>query len=203
MSVSVELSIGSKVEQFARCVVGSGCECVAVGEEPTCQLCHCWRGMTYWTALMSDSWPVKVWTALPVRISQTLAVASQAPETKRLALGAREILPNQLMCLSPEQASSPHNIPSMIVKLLSPDALLDIPKHTRHVSRTSNDPPIIDKSTSRQVPRMSTKFSSKFDLPARSSRSSASNRVDGTDVVQSTTSDKVAAWRVCTSHDPT
>jgi hypothetical protein len=101
------------------------------------------------------------------------------------------------------QASSPHDVPSMIIKLLSPDALLDIPKHTRHVSRTSNNPPIIDKSTSRQVPRMSTKFSSKFDLPARSSRSSTSDGIDGTDVVQSTTSDKVAAWRVCTSHDPT
>jgi hypothetical protein len=36
---------------------------------------------------------VKVWTALPVRISQTLAVASQAPDTKRLAFGASEILP--------------------------------------------------------------------------------------------------------------
>jgi hypothetical protein len=91
----------------------------------------------------------------------------------------------------------------MIIKLLSSDALLDIPEHTRHVSRTSNDPPIIDESTSGQVPRMSTEFSSKFDLPARSTRSSTSDRVDGTDIIQSTTSDKVAAWGVCTSHDPT
>src|ERR1700675_4445617 len=33
-------------------------------------------------ALMSDSWPAKVWTALPARISHSLAKASQAPETK-------------------------------------------------------------------------------------------------------------------------
>ncbi len=41
---------------------------------------------------MSDSCPVKVCTAFPVRISQTFAVASQAPDTKRLALGASDKL---------------------------------------------------------------------------------------------------------------
>jgi hypothetical protein len=101
------------------------------------------------------------------------------------------------------QASLPHDIPSMIIKLLGPDALLDIPEHTRHVSGTSNNPPIVDESTCRQVPRMSTKFSSKFDLSARPTRSSTSDRIDGTDVVQSTTSDKVTTGGVCTSHDPT
>lgn len=36
---------------------------------------------TYETALISDSCPVKVWTALPVRMSHTFAVASHAPDT--------------------------------------------------------------------------------------------------------------------------
>jgi len=93
MSVGIEFSIGSKVEQFAGCIVGPRCKGVTVWEESACQLCRCWRERTHWTALISDSWPVKVWTALPVRTSHTLAVASQAPDTKRLALGASEILP--------------------------------------------------------------------------------------------------------------
>ena len=37
---------------------------------------------TYETALMSDSCPVNVCVARPVRMSQSFAVASQAPETK-------------------------------------------------------------------------------------------------------------------------
>lgn len=53
-------------------------------------------GDTYWTALISDSCPVNVCTALPVRISQTFAVASQDPDTNRLALGASEMLSHQL-----------------------------------------------------------------------------------------------------------
>jgi hypothetical protein len=99
--------------------------------------------------------------------------------------------------------SLPHDVPSVVVEFLSPDTLLDIPEHTRHVSRTSNDPPVIDESTSTQVTRMSTKLSSEFDLSAWSSRSSTSDRIDGTDIIQSTTSDKVTARGVCTSHDPT
>lgn len=48
---------------------------------------------TYETALMSDSWPVKVCVARPVRISQSFAAASQAPEMKTLLLpGARDKL---------------------------------------------------------------------------------------------------------------
>jgi len=48
---------------------------------------------TYETALISDSWPVKVCVARPVRISQSFAAASQAPEMKTLLLpGARDKL---------------------------------------------------------------------------------------------------------------
>lgn len=122
---------------------------------------------------------------------------------KEIGVGCERDTASQLTCVTCDLASLPHNIPRVIIKLLSPDTLFDIPEHTRHVTRTSNNPPIIDKSTSRQVPRMSTEFSSKLHLSARPSRSSTSNRVNGTDVVQSTTSDKVAAWRICTSHDPT
>lgn len=47
---------------------------------------------THWTALISLSCPAKVWTAFPERISQTLAIASQAPETKRFGFGPSERL---------------------------------------------------------------------------------------------------------------
>ena len=41
---------------------------------------------TYDTALMSLSWPTKVCIARPARMSQSLDVASHAPETKRFGL---------------------------------------------------------------------------------------------------------------------
>lgn len=51
----------------------------------------------YETALMSDSWPVKVCVARPVRISHSLAVASHAPEMKTLLLlGASDKLKGQI-----------------------------------------------------------------------------------------------------------
>jgi hypothetical protein len=55
--------------------------------DPTAQ-----HNITHFTALMSDSWPVNVWVARPLRISQSLAVASQAPETKTFWLGPSERL---------------------------------------------------------------------------------------------------------------
>lgn len=45
-----------------------------------------------WTALISDSCPTNVWTHLPFLISQTFAVASQAPETKMFLSGAMDKL---------------------------------------------------------------------------------------------------------------
>ena len=47
---------------------------------------------TDWTALMSDSCPVNVCTAFPDRTSQTLAVASHAPETNRFWFDDRDSL---------------------------------------------------------------------------------------------------------------
>ena len=50
------------------------------------------RRDTHCTALISDSWPLKVWVARPLRISQSLAEASHAPETNTFWLGPRERL---------------------------------------------------------------------------------------------------------------
>lgn len=53
----------------------------------------CYRGMKLTvTALISDSWPVNVCLHMPSRMSQSLAEASQAPETKVRLSGERERL---------------------------------------------------------------------------------------------------------------
>jgi hypothetical protein len=44
------------------------------------------------TALISDSCPVKVCVALPLLVSQSLAVASQAPETNTFGFGPKDKL---------------------------------------------------------------------------------------------------------------
>lgn len=49
-------------------------------------------------ALMSDSWPVKVCRHIPSRTSQSLAEASQAPETNSLVSGASERLMTSPVC---------------------------------------------------------------------------------------------------------
>lgn len=47
---------------------------------------------------MSDSWPVKVCLHMPSRISQSLAEASQAPETNNRESGARDRLMTSPVC---------------------------------------------------------------------------------------------------------
>lgn len=49
-------------------------------------------------ALMSDSWPVKVCRHIPSLTSHSLAEASQAPETKHRASGARDKLITSPVC---------------------------------------------------------------------------------------------------------
>lgn len=51
---------------------------------------HCTCEIHTQMALMSDSWPVKVCLHMPSLISQSLAEASQAPETNKRASGARD-----------------------------------------------------------------------------------------------------------------
>lgn len=55
------------------------------------------RGLTQ-MALMSDSWPVNVCRQVPSRTSQSLALASQAPETKSLKSGDTARLMQSPVC---------------------------------------------------------------------------------------------------------
>lgn len=55
------------------------------------------RGLTQ-IALMSDSWPVNVCRQVPSRTSQSLALASQAPEMKSLKSGDTDRLMQSPVC---------------------------------------------------------------------------------------------------------
>ena len=96
----------------------------------------------------------------------------------------------------------PHDISSVIIELLGPDTLLDIPEHTRHVSRRSDDASIIDESTRTEVTRMSTEFSGNLDLTTWTTWTGTPDGVNGTDIVETTTSDEISAGCIGTSHDP-
>jgi len=95
MGERVEFSVSTDIKQSAGSIVGPSGEGVPIREEPGKQIsASTWRqgAQTYWTALMSDSCPTKVCVAFPLRISQSLAVASQAPETNTFWFGPRDKL---------------------------------------------------------------------------------------------------------------
>lgn len=96
MCKRVQFTISSDIKQAAGSVVGPCRKRITVGEKPGKEPSKCFStshdGRTYCTALISDSWPVNVCVARPLRISQSLAVASQAPETNTFWLGPRDKL---------------------------------------------------------------------------------------------------------------
>jgi len=140
---------------------------------------------------------MNVCTHLPERISHSLAVASQAPDTKMFWLGESDKLRHPwreksgywLRIPFIPLGYSPHNISSMVVKLLHSRPSFDIPKHTRHITRGRHDLTIVDKSTTTQVTRMSAELPGYLrNLTQRLTGSSAAatsfERVDGTYIVQ-------------------
>lgn len=74
----------------------------------------------YATALISDSWPVKVWTQRPVLISQILAVASQAADTKMFLSGLKERLITSPLWSENSNVFIPASI-SHSMQVISPD----------------------------------------------------------------------------------
>lgn len=107
MGVHEELLIGPQVEEAARGVIRAGGEGIAVGEElqdtgpgwgegegqgqePGREdLAQLAPELTA-TALMSDSWPMKVCRHMESRTSHNLIEASQAPDTNVRPSGARD-----------------------------------------------------------------------------------------------------------------
>jgi hypothetical protein len=96
----------------------------------------------------------------------------------------------------------PHDIAGMIVKLHRPDTLFDVPEHARHVSRARHDLPIVDEPTTAEITRMRRQLPGDLYLTTGTSRSCTAQRVDRTNVVQTTAGDKVPRGRVRAGHDP-
>lgn len=103
---------------------------------------------------------------------------------------------NELIVVERVNAQA-HNIAEMVGEFLQLLASLDIPEHTGHVTRRCQDAAVVDEATAREVSRVTRQFSGNT-----SGTVAGGQVVDRTDVVQTTTSDVVAAGSVGTSHDP-
>lgn len=161
---------------------------------------------TYETALMSLSCPVNVCTALPVRMSHTLAVVSHAPETKTFWFGPRErlrsiVVPRQKPSTEEEEkgekGNAPHDVSRVVVELNNPHSRIHIPKHAAHVTRRRQDLTVVQEATAREVPRVSRQLPRDLDGPLL-----APQVVNRANVVESTASDKVTARGIGARHDP-
>lgn len=93
--------------------------------------------------------------------------------------------------------NQPHHIPRMIIKLNNPNPRINIPKHTSHIPRTSQNLSIIQKPTTTQIPRMGTQLPSNFNSPLLNPKI-----INTTNVIQSSTGNKISTRRISASHDP-
>ena len=90
-----------------------------------------------------------------------------------------------------------HHVAEVIRKFRDLGAGLNIPQHTGHVSRGSDDAAIIDEAAAGQVTRVTRQ------LPSNASGTFARGQVvNGTDVVKTTASHVVSTGRVGARHDP-
>jgi hypothetical protein len=178
IGVDVHLSVGAHVEQTAGSVVGSSCECVAVGEESegaegeisdrvyglsSIDILDC-IDVTF---VSGESLHRFARSDIPYLCSRI----ARAGYEKVLVRGegyaeriSRLVYPP---CWNNEDCS-PHDISSVIAKLHRPDTSFNIPKHASHVSRTGHDLTIVDESTATEVSRMRAQFPRGFgDLTRR------------------------------------
>jgi len=162
--------------------------------------------ITHCTALMSDSWPVNVCVARPLRISQSFAVASQAPETKTFWLGPSERLErtrkHRRKGREFNRCRLPHHITSVVTKFDYSYSRLYVPKHAGHISRAGDNLSVVDESAARQISRMSAELPPAFHTLTTTTILGL-EIVDRANVIQAATSNEVPRWRVSTSHDPT
>ena len=124
---------------------------------------------------MSDSWPTNVWTHLPVLISQTFAVASQAPDTKICFSGATERLHTHTQKKKRKQDKLekenktkkqkrkkkipavekkgflPHHITSVVRELESLHASLNVPEETGHISGAGKNLAVAEEAAAGEI----------------------------------------------------
>lgn len=90
----------------------------------------------------------------------------------------------------------------MVVEFHGPRAVLDIPKHTRHVAGRRDDLPVVDEAAAAQVPRVCAQLSGDLDLSALRAWPCASEGVDGADVIEPAAGHEVAGGCIGAGHDP-
>lgn len=90
----------------------------------------------------------------------------------------------------------------MVVEFHGPRAVLDIPKHTRHVAGRRDDLPVVDEAAAAQVPRVCAQLSGDLDLSALRAWPCASEGVDGADVIEPAAGHEVAGGCIRAGHDP-
>ena len=90
-----------------------------------------------------------------------------------------------------------HDIAQVVGEFCDLLSSLNVPQHASHVTGRCEDATVVDEATAGEVARVPAKLSCH---PCRAF--SCAQVVDGADVVETTTSDVVAAWRVGASHNP-
>lgn len=142
---------------------------------------------------------MKVWVALPLRMSQSLAVASHAPETNKLGSGPNDRLGRYEngQCLVAAQ-HPPHDITSVVTEFHIARTSLNVPQHAGHITRAGDNLTVIDKPTAAEITGMCAQFASAPDIGPLS----AMQIVDRAYVVETSTSDEISRRGISASHDP-
>lgn len=91
-----------------------------------------------------------------------------------------------------------HDVPKMIGELGNLLTSFDVPFHTGHVARGSQDAAVVDKSAARQIASMTGQLSS----DTCGAVALLIEVVDGANVVEATAGHKVSAGGIGAGHDP-
>ncbi len=102
----------------------------------------------------------------PALKSQSLAVASQAPEMKWFLSGEIDTLEKVIIKEFEQQQTYiciPHNVTVVISKLRELCSLFNIPQNTSHITTASNNLSITEEAAARQVTNVGVQFSAYTD----------------------------------------
>lgn len=168
MRVLVHLAVGAQVEEAARGVVGSRRKGIAIGEE-----LH-----SVDVALVAGEGLHRLARPDVPHLGHRVARARH----KGIRVGRQR---------------NAHDVAGVVVELHGSNASLNVPEHTRHVTRRGQNLSVIEEPTAREIACMRAELASDLGRAF-----SGSQVVDGADVVETTAGHKVTRWSVRASHDP-
>jgi hypothetical protein len=133
-------------------------------------------------------------------MSQSLAVASQAPDTNVFKLGASDKLSSTLVSkmTMTDSKDLPHHVAGMVAKLDHAHARFDIPEHAGHVAGRRDDLAVVDEPAAAEVAGVRAELAGALGTGTVL----AVQVVDRADVVQTAAGDEVAGGGVGAGHDP-